>query len=603
MTPHRTDHTTGDADEPDVGDGRRRSPSKSWSTARSPCTSGAEQQRHTGQATDHRHQALDGDHSSQREVDADTDLLKVAPAAGAPADCHHWPEKHVPGAQPVDTQSCADDGRSQGVTRIATHMTDRLVVGRPQTHVSRDSHEEMATWPQDARDLAQRQAVLLNVLKYVERDDEIGGGLGKWQCSRVAPNRRQSALASHLSAIRPVLDRDRQEAHVAQNSGVAPTRGPDVDSPLTCGPDRDARGFDHPAQHGTALGIPPVPVFERRQLPDLGSLHDGTVCTKGPELLSIVVPAYNEEDVIGPFAARARPVLDGLGMPYEVLVVDDGSTDRTADVLGELSQTWSAVRVIRLRRNAGHQAAITAGLDHCLGELVVTIDIDLQDPPEVIAALVTAHRETGADVVYAQRADRKSDSWFKRHSAGLFYRLMRDAAGAKVPPHVGDFRLLTREAVDTLRALPERHRVYRLLIPWMGFPSTIVQFRRDARAAGQSKYPLSKMTRLAADSITSFTAKPLRIATWLGIWGSLLCIGAMLVALFAQFSGHTIPGWASVFVAVLFLGAIQLLCLGLLGEYVGRLYAEAQHRPLYYVASDSADRTAAGQPSNDISDE
>ena len=283
-------------------------------------------------------------------------------------------------------------------------------------------------------------------------------------------------------------------------------------------------------------------------------------------------------------------MLDGLSTPYELLIVDDGSTDRTADALSELRRSWPQVRVLRLRRNAGHQAAITAGLDHSLGDYVITMDIDLQDPPEVITELVSKQRETGADVVYAQRADRSSDSHFKRRTAGLYYRLMRDAAGAKVPPHVGDFRLLSREAVDTLRALPERHRVYRLLIPWMGFPSAIVQFRRDARVAGESKYPLHKMARLAADSITSFTAKPLRIATWLGVWGSFFCLVAMLVALFAQFSGHTIPGWASVFVAVLFLGAIQLLCLGLLGEYVGRLYAESQHRPLYYVASDSGTR-------------
>ena len=461
----------------------------------------------------------------------------------------------------------------------------------------------MATRPQDARDLAQRQAVLLDVFEDVEGDDEVGGRFGERECSGVGADRGQAAITCDLGAIRAVLDGDRQEAQVAEDAGVAATGGPDVDGAQASIRRGKISGCHHPAQHGAPLGIPPVPVFERRQLANLGSLHDGTVCTKGAELLSIVVPAYNEEDVIGPFAARARPVLDGLAMPYEVLVVDDGSTDQTPEVLADLAQTWREVRVVRLRRNAGHQAAITAGLDHCRGELVVTMDIDLQDPPEVIGELVAAHHQTGADVVYAQRADRRSDSWFKRRTAGVFYRLMRDAAGAKVPPHVGDFRLLTREAVDTLRALPERHRVYRLLIPWMGFPSTIVQFRRDARAAGQSKYPLSKMTRLAADSITSFTAKPLRIATWLGIWGSLLCLGAMLVALFAQFSGHTIPGWASVFVAVLFLGAIQLLCLGLLGEYVGRLYAEAQHRPLYYVASDSADRTAAGQPSRDIADE
>ena len=272
-------------------------------------------------------------------------------------------------------------------------------------------------------------------------------------------------------------------------------------------------------------------------------------------------------------------------------MVDDGSTDRTAEVLADLADEWPALRIVRLRRNAGHQAAITAGLDHSVGDLVVTMDIDLQDPPELIADLLTAQRETGADVVYAQRLDRSNDSRFKRRSASLYYRLVRDIAGAKVPPHVGDFRLLSREAVDTLRALPERHRVYRLLIPWLGFPSTTVQFKRESRVAGESKYPLRKMTRLAADSITSFTARPLRIATWLGVYGSLLCLLAMLAALFAQFSGHTIPGWASVFVAVLFLGAIQLLCLGLLGEYVGRLYAEAQHRPLYYVASDTGRRS------------
>jgi polyisoprenyl-phosphate glycosyltransferase len=293
-------------------------------------------------------------------------------------------------------------------------------------------------------------------------------------------------------------------------------------------------------------------------------------------------------------------VLDGLSMPYELLIVDDGSTDRTAEALFDLSRTWPQVRVLRLRRNAGHQAAITAGLDHSLGDHVITMDIDLQDPPEVITELLGRQRETGADVVYAQRADRGSDSHFKRRTAGIYYRLMRDVAGAKVPAHVGDFRLLSREAVDTLRALPERHRVYRLLIPWMGFPSAMVQYRRDARAAGESKYPLRKMTRLAADSITSFTAKPLRIATWLGIWGSLVCLGAMLVAVFAQFSGHTIPGWASVFVAVLFLGAIQLLCLGLLGEYVGRLYAEAQHRPLYYIASDSLNPADPQRPLKEI---
>jgi dolichol-phosphate mannosyltransferase len=296
--------------------------------------------------------------------------------------------------------------------------------------------------------------------------------------------------------------------------------------------------------------------------------------------------------VLPRFAARARPVLDGLGEPYELLIVDDGSVDATAHVLDLMRVDWPELRVLTLRRNAGHQAAITAGLDHCRGSLVITMDVDLQDPPELIADLLAAQRESGVDVVYAQRSDRSSDSYFKRRTASLYYRIMRNAAGATVPANVGDYRLLTRQAVNTLRDLPERHRVYRLLIPWLGFPSTIVTFRRDVRAAGTSKYPVAKMARLAADSITSFTAKPLRIATWLGTLGSAICLVLMAVALIAQAAGHTLPGWASVFVAVLFLGAIQLLCLGLLGEYVGRLYAEAQHRPLYYIASDSTSEDA-----------
>jgi len=338
-------------------------------------------------------------------------------------------------------------------------------------------------------------------------------------------------------------------------------------------------------------------VFQRRQLPDLGSLHKRTVCYRRPQLLSIVVPAFNEEDVIPRFADRARPVLDGLGEPYELLIVNDGSTDGTSAALNAISEAWPQLRVLRLRRNAGHQAAITAGLDHCVGDLVITMDVDLQDPPELIVDLLETQRQKQVDVVYAQRRDRSSDSIFKRRTAAVYYRMARRAAGTDVPEDVGDYRLMTRQVVESLRELPERHRVYRLLIPWLGFPSDVVTFRREQRAAGTSKYPLAKMTRLATDSLTSFTAAPLRIATWLGVTGSLLCLLAMTIAVIAQTSGHTIPGWASVFVAVLFLGAIQLLCLGLLGEYIGRLYSEAQHRPLYYIASDS--RPAGRLPPGD----
>ena len=310
----------------------------------------------------------------------------------------------------------------------------------------------------------------------------------------------------------------------------------------------------------------------------------------------MVVPIFEEEDVFPLFEDRLRPVLDGLGGAYEVVAVDDGSRDATPLVLDRARRRWPELRVIRLRRNCGHQAALTAGLAHCLGELIVTIDADLQDPPEIIPDLLTAAANEEVDVVYAVRADRSSDSRLKRWTASAYYRLMRRAAGNHVPTDAGDFRLISRAVVDDLNSLPERHRVYRLLIPWLGYPSTVVTYRRQSRAAGTSKYPLSKMTRLAFDSVTSFTAMPLRIATWAGMAGSAICVLAVFAAVVAQIMGTTVPGWTSVFVAVFFLAAVQLLCLGLLGEYIGRLYAEAQHRPLYLVASDSKATSDIRQP-------
>lgn len=307
-------------------------------------------------------------------------------------------------------------------------------------------------------------------------------------------------------------------------------------------------------------------------------------------MLSVIVPMYDEQDVLRPFAARLRPVLDALGTDYEVLAVDDGSRDGTGALLESMRLSWPQLRVLRLRRNAGHQAALTAGFDRCRGDWVATIDADLQDPPEVLPVMLEAARRDAADVVYAVRADRRSDTWFKRGTAGLYYRVMRRTAGPDVQRDAGDFRLVSRDVVEELRRLPERHRVYRLLIPWLGFPSTTVPYRRDPRAAGSSKYPVGRMARLAVDSLTSFTAQPLRLATWLGVLGSLACVLLMLLAVAAHVAGATVPGWASVFVAVLFVGAVQLLCLGLLGEYVGRLYAESQHRPLYFLASDTGDR-------------
>ena len=284
-------------------------------------------------------------------------------------------------------------------------------------------------------------------------------------------------------------------------------------------------------------------------------------------------------------AADAGP-LEPLG-DYELICVDDGSKDATAALLRAARVDWPQLRIIRLRANAGHQGALTAGLAAAAGDYVVTIDADLQDPPELIGEMLERAVTDNVDVVYAVRSDRQSDSAFKRGAAGLYYWLARRFAGPQVPAHAGDFRLMSRAAVDALHSLPERHRVYRLLIPWLGFPSATVTYTRSARAAGTTKYPVSKMFRLATDSITSFTAAPLRLATWLGAGGFAVClllgIGAIVAALF----GKTVPGWASLTVAMLFLGAVQLLCLGLLGEYVGRLYAETQRRPLYFVAEDT----------------
>jgi len=304
--------------------------------------------------------------------------------------------------------------------------------------------------------------------------------------------------------------------------------------------------------------------------------------------LSAVVPVFNEEEVLPLFADRLRPVLDGLGVPYEVLAVDDGSRDATPAVLAAMRRDWPELRVVRLRRNSGHQNALTAGLHRARGQYVVSLDVDLQDPPEVIADMLRLAETDGLDVVHGVRSDRSTDSRFKRWSAGLYYRLVQRVAGTAVPRDAGDFRLLSRTAVDALTELPELQPVYRLLVPWLGLPSGQVTYARERRAAGRSKYPLAKMVRLALDSITGFSAAPLRVATWLGCAGIALCAVLAIAVVAAYLWGDVVPGWSSMLVAVVFLGALQLLCLGLLGEYVARIFTTLQGRPAYVVAYDSA---------------
>ena len=317
-----------------------------------------------------------------------------------------------------------------------------------------------------------------------------------------------------------------------------------------------------------------------------------------PEL-SIVIPVYNEEDVLPLLAARLRPVADGLGATYEVITVDDGSDDLSPAVLQRLMRDWPQLRIVRLRANAGHQAAISAGLASARGDYVVTLDADLQDPPEVIPEMLAQARAQRADVVYGVRSDRSSDSAFKRLSAKAFYRFIRVLSGTHAQVDAGDYRLMSRATVNAINSLPEHHRVLRFVVPALGFPSTSVTYRRDERAAGSSKYPLSKMIRLSLDSVTGFSTAPLRAATWLGLLGGLAALLLLAYALVAASLGHTLPGWTSTVVAVAGVGAVQLLCVGILGEYVGRMYAHLQARPTYFVAYDSLTGpvTSADEPS------
>lgn len=309
--------------------------------------------------------------------------------------------------------------------------------------------------------------------------------------------------------------------------------------------------------------------------------------------LSVVVPVYDEAEVLPLFARRLRPVLDALGEDYEVLVVDDGSTDATPPLLERLRRDWPALRVVRLRANSGHQAALSAGLARARGDWVVSIDADLQDPPEAIGPMLQLARSQGADVVYGVRTDRSADSLFKRVSARAFYRLMAKVSANTGPAQSGDFRLMSRATVDAVNGLPEQGRVLRLVVPALGFGGVTYGYRREQRAAGRSKYPIAKMLRLSVDGLTGFSIAPLRLATWFGLLGGLAAVALLIFALASFATGHTAPGWTSTFVVVAAVGAVQLLGLGLLGEYVGRIYTHLQGRPSYFVAYDSAELSGA----------
>jgi len=297
-------------------------------------------------------------------------------------------------------------------------------------------------------------------------------------------------------------------------------------------------------------------------------------------LLSVVTPMHDEEDNVRPLYDRIRTALDGLD--WELVVTDDGSKDGTPERLAELAAQDERVKVITLSRNFGHQAAITAGLEHAAGNAVVMIDADLQDPPELIPELLERWRE-GSDVVYAVRKSRAGETKMKLVTAHLFYRTMARMAQIELPVDAGDFRLMDRRALDALLAMPERARFLRGMTVWIGFTQTAVPYERDARLAGTTKFTPRKMLRFSFDAISSFSYFPLQAATVLGFAISILAFLAIPLTIVARYSDLFVPGISSTLVIVLLLGGIQLITLGVIGEYVGRIYDEVKRRPLYVV--------------------
>jgi dolichol-phosphate mannosyltransferase len=312
--------------------------------------------------------------------------------------------------------------------------------------------------------------------------------------------------------------------------------------------------------------------------------------------LSIVVPCYNEEGCLGELHGRLSAAARGaVGDDYEIVLVNDGSRDRSWEMMRALSAADPRLVAINLSRNHGHQLALTAGLDLCSGERILIIDADLQDPPELLGAMLEEMDRQRADVVYAVRRARAGETAFKRGTAKLFYRLLSRLAEIEIPRDTGDFRLMSRRALDALLSLPEQARFIRGMVAWVGFRQVPIAYDRAERHAGQSKYPFSKMLRFALDAVTGFSTAPLRMASHIGLW--LVAASVLLLAYiaFGFLTGSAIQGWTSLMLVVVVLGAVQMFVLGMIGEYLGRLYMEAKHRPLYIVAEIAGH--AGGSPS------
>ncbi len=296
---------------------------------------------------------------------------------------------------------------------------------------------------------------------------------------------------------------------------------------------------------------------------------------------SIVAPVFNEEQTLPEFYRRTRAVMDALDGPCELVLVFDGSRDRSPEIGRELRAQDPRIKIINFSRNFGHQIAITAGIDYAEGDAVIIIDSDLQDPPEVIFELVEKWKQ-GCQIIYAQREARKGETFFKLFTASLFYRLIRKLASIDIPPDTGDFRLIDRQVVLALRQLREHHRFMRGLSVWVGFKQTGIKYVRQERYAGETQYPLMKMVRLATDAITSFSYIPLQLATTIGFWVSIIALIAIPIVAVLRLTGNdSFHGQATTLISVLFLGGVQLIFLGIIGEYLGRIYDEVKNRPLY----------------------
>lgn len=307
----------------------------------------------------------------------------------------------------------------------------------------------------------------------------------------------------------------------------------------------------------------------------------------GIPAFSIVAPVFNEVDNLRRLHERVTGVMQQTGEPWELVLVDDGSTDGSSELMQALyEQDPEHIRAVRFARNFGHGIAVTAGMDYARGQAVILIDADLQDPPEVILDLIAKWRE-GYEVVYAVRAEREGETRFKRTTAALFYRLLSRITDVRIPLDTGDFRLMDRQVVDAVRSMRERHRFVRGMVSWVGFRQTGVSYTRHKRYAGQTKYTLRKMLRLAWDGVTSFSYFPLQLATYLGFGiAALSAVAILIVVLLRLFSdAEPLKGQATTLVMVLFLGSIQLISLGIIGEYLGRIYNEVKGRPLYIVHS------------------